>query len=45
MPYDEGSGGGRPLPITSSKVVLISLGHTINFIYNWPQCFEKRMIK
>ena len=38
--YDASSGGGRPMPITSSKESLISIGHKINFIYNWLQLFE-----
>ena len=40
MPYDESSGGGRPIPSTSSREALLSLCKTINFIYNWIQCFE-----
>ena len=34
------SDGGRPMPSKSSKESLLSLGHTINFIENWLQCFE-----
>ena len=38
---DYGStGGGRPLSMTSSPDSLESLGHTINFIKNWLQCFS-----
>ena len=40
MPDDTSSGGGRPMPSTSSKEVLISFGHTIKFIFYWLQCFE-----
>ena len=31
---------GRTIPSTSSKETLLLLGHIINFIDNWPQCFE-----
>ena len=37
MTDNESIGGGRPLPISSYKEALISLGHTINFIDDWPQ--------
>ena len=40
MPDDVSSGVGRPMPITSPKEALFSLGQTINFIDNWLQCFE-----
>ena len=33
-------GGGRPIPSTSSKELLISFGITINFIYNCFLGFE-----
>ena len=39
-PDDTISGSGRPKTRTSSKGALLSLGHTINFIENWLQCFE-----
>ena len=41
IPDDASSGGGRPLPITPYKGSLISLGITINFIYNWIKLFEE----
>ena len=31
-PKDEFSGSDRPLPNTSSTQILVSLGHTFNFI-------------
>ena len=40
MPSDASSGGARPMPNTSSKNSLYSLGHTINFLGNWLQCFD-----
>ena len=39
MTSDASSGGGRSMPSTSSKKALYSLGHTINFLDNWLQCF------
>ena len=39
-PENGSSGGGRPFPIESSKELLESLGHIINFINNWVQFFE-----
>ena len=41
MPDDVSSGVGRPMPITSPKEALFSLGQTINFIDNWLQCFDE----
>ena len=40
MPDDASIGGGRSIPITSSKGALISISQTINFIDNWLQRFE-----
>ena len=40
MPSDTISGGGRPMPSTSYKKSLYSLGHTINFLDNCIQCFD-----
>ena len=34
------SGGRRPIPSTSYKESILSLGQTINFINNGLQCFE-----
>ena len=39
-PDDASSGGGITMSSTSSKESLFPLGHKINFIYNWLQCFE-----
>ena len=39
-PYYASSGDDRPLPYTSCIDSRESLGHTINFIDNWLQCFE-----
>ena len=41
MPRDEIIGGGIPMQSTSSKKVLYSLGHTINFLDNWLQWFDE----
>ena len=40
IPDYSSSGGVIPMPSMSSKQSLLSFGHTINFIGNWPQCFE-----
>ena len=40
MPDDASSGTGIPIWNTSSKEVRLSLGHKINCIGNWLQCFE-----
>ena len=40
IPDYASSGGDVPIPSTSSKESLISLGQKINFIDNWLQCFE-----
>ena len=37
---DVSSGCVIPMPISSYKGALISLGHTIKFIGNWIQCFK-----
>ena len=40
MHDDASRGVGIPIPSTSSKESLFSLGRTINFIENCLQCFE-----
>ena len=40
IPDDSSSGGGRPMPITTSKGSLILLDKTINVIDNWIQLFK-----
>ena len=40
MSDDISSGSGRPMTSTSYKEAIFSLGHAINFIDNWFQCFE-----
>ena len=40
MTHDASSGGEIPMPSTSSKEELLSLGHKIKFIENWIPCFE-----
>ena len=40
MTSDASSVGGRPMTSKPSKKALYSLGHTINFIDNWLQCFD-----